>query len=86
MNTEGSEPRLFCQICGNPFRPNRCFSFDGKVCSRDCNEEYQWVKTLMIIGSKYSLDPRKYWICECGGALPITSNNCCSCDQPKPNK
>lgn len=59
MNTEGSEPRFFCQICGNPFKPARNFAFGGKVCSRDCHDEYQWVKTLMIMGNKYYIDPRK---------------------------
>lgn len=87
VNTEGSEPTFYCQICRISFTPNRLFSFDGKVCSRDCNEEYQWVKTLMINGSKYSLDPKKYWICDCGEALPIRENKvpkCFVCDFPDP--
>lgn len=59
MNTEGCTPTLHCQICGISFVPNRCFSFGGRVCDRDCQQEYEWVKTLMIMGKKYYPDPKR---------------------------
>ena len=59
MNIEGDTPSFYCQVCGNPFVPNNCFGYGGKVCGRDCNEEYNWIKTLMILKKKYYMDPRK---------------------------
>ena len=60
MNIQGGTPTLKCQVCGTDFVPNRCFSFDGKVCDSDCWQEYQWIKTLMIRGKKYYPDPTRF--------------------------
>ena len=59
MNIEGDTPSFYCQICGIPFVPNNCFGYGGRVCGKECNEEYGWVKTLMILKKKYYMDPRR---------------------------
>lgn len=47
-----SKQKLFCVTCGKQHE-TAFLEYDGLVCSRVCNEEYLWRRTLSAMGSTY---------------------------------
>lgn len=44
---------VFCMVCGKEHTTN-FFSYEGEVCSKECNEELNWRKTLSTLGKPYA--------------------------------
>mgnify|MGYP001605974964 FL=1 len=44
-----SSVSVFCNICGQPFMTN-FQRYEGRVCSDDCNEEYNMRRATAILG------------------------------------
>lgn len=49
---------VFCNACGTEISTD-FQHFGGKVCSMECFREFQWRKTLSMLGIEYYPDPRK---------------------------
>lgn len=49
---------VYCNSCGINFSTD-FQRFGGKVCSIECFNEFQWRKTLSMMGKSYYNDPRK---------------------------
>ena len=51
--------KAFCMICGKPFMSNYDRMKNGSLCSKECLQEWNWRYTLFVMGSNYSIDPKK---------------------------
>lgn len=51
-----SKQKVFCNACGKEFE-TAFTEFDGQVCSRACDEELNWRRTLSAMGSVYYPKP-----------------------------
>lgn len=47
-----SDQKVFCNTCGKEFKTN-FHMYEGRVCSTECYQEYQWRKTLSVLGKPY---------------------------------
>jgi len=52
-----STMELFCQVCGKKFETD-FMAYHARSCSRECYREFEWRKTLSIMGKDYYPDPR----------------------------
>lgn len=55
-----SKQKWFCQICGQEQNKVIGPPWDARVCSQKCWREWEWRKTLSIMGSDYTPDPQKH--------------------------
>jgi len=55
----GSKQKTFCNTCGIELFVDiaQIGRFDGRFCSMECLKEFEWRKTLSILGKEYL--PRK---------------------------
>ena len=56
-----------CPICGKAMDGMHPYGRDSHCCSKDCNQEWEWRRTLAIMGKPYEPDPRKL-----SDNLPVT--------------
>ena len=47
-----SNQQVHCNVCGKPFE-TQFRLYDGRFCSQECCDEYNWRKTLSIMGKAY---------------------------------
>lgn len=47
-----SKQQVHCNICGKPFE-TQFMPYDGRFCGQECCDEYNWRKTLAIMGKTY---------------------------------
>ena len=49
-----SKHKMFCTICGGEYYWNCNFGFSkSRTCSKECNNEWNWIETLSILGKEY---------------------------------
>ncbi len=54
-----STMQVFCSICKAEFDGMKHYGREGSCCSRECYDEWEWRRTLAIMGKAYYPDPRK---------------------------
>lgn len=56
---EGGNPFVLCCICSQPFTLKNQYGRDGCACSKECYREFDWRRTLSIMGKLYRIDPER---------------------------
>lgn len=53
--------KVYCPICREPFNGMEGYGrIDAtRCCNKECYQEWEWRKTLAILGKEYYPDPRK---------------------------
>jgi len=53
--------RVHCPICKSEIDGMRGYGREAKCCDKECYEEWEWRKTLAIMGKPYRPKPGSRW-------------------------
>lgn len=51
--------KVFCSICRTEMNWMTRYGREGTCCDKECHDEFEWRRTLAILGKPYYRDPRK---------------------------
>jgi hypothetical protein len=56
-----SKQIVYCNVCGTKMSTEiaQLGKFDGRFCSMDCLREFEWRRTLSLMGKEYYPKPNK---------------------------
>lgn len=52
--------KVHCPICRNEMDGLQSYGREAKCCCRECHDEWEWRKTLAIMGQSYRQKPRPF--------------------------
>jgi hypothetical protein len=55
-----TDQKWFCQACGREMNAPLTGRWHNRTCSGRCFYEFEWRRTLSIMGKEYYPDPREY--------------------------
>lgn len=62
--------QIRCAICGTEIDYHHAYGREVACCGKTCHDEFQWRRTLSIMGKPYRPDPKRFppEVVEVGGS------------------